>query len=261
MSCLSGSSQNIDMIPDRQRVEYALKQLELQTPNNGIGTYMERSQHRFLKYCFEPDTSYHEVPCLGRVADILREDTVTEIQTSAFSAMREKLEVFLKQYNVTIVWPCVVKSRIVWINPESGDSALGPYRRNRMAVFRVLPELLKISEYYGSERLKVLAAQTVCDDKRLLDGYGPDRKKRCTKLDRVPTELCSVIDISSPDRIAELLPYNNGDELDRSDFQARTGLKRRNLWCAVKFLEETGILTQSRKNGNRIKYRFNDPRM
>ena len=69
-----------------------------------IGTYRERSQHLILKHYFEPDSDRHEIPLEGYIADIYSEAGVIEIQTSSFGALQSKLEAFLRNYPVTLVY-------------------------------------------------------------------------------------------------------------------------------------------------------------
>ena len=64
--------------------------------NNKIGTYKERTLHAVLKKFFEPDESKHEIKYKGYIADIINDNGISEIQTTAFHKMRKKLECFLE---------------------------------------------------------------------------------------------------------------------------------------------------------------------
>ncbi len=46
-----------------------------------------------------------EIPVAGYIADIFTGEEIIEIQTGNFNKMRDKLNTFLPQYPVTIVYP------------------------------------------------------------------------------------------------------------------------------------------------------------
>ena len=87
----------------------------------GIGTLGEKAVHATLKYYFEPDPACHEVKCLGYVADVLRDDHIYEIQSKQWYRLQKKLEVFLKEYQVTVVYPVITRKEICWVDPETGE--------------------------------------------------------------------------------------------------------------------------------------------
>lgn len=220
-----------------------------------IGTYKERSQHLVLKNYFEKNTGFHEVPVGGYIADIKKGNDITEIQTSGFGSMRRKLEAFSAlDYSVTVVYPAPVRQRIVWIDPETGERTEGRLINRPKAIYKLLPELLHISDFIGNERICVRAVSLCSESVRLLDGFGDDRKKRATKLDTVPVEILDITDIRNADTLRTLLPFNKGQKLKSGDISKLLSLSRRNLWAAIKLLVKLEILIPSTKEGNSIVY-------
>ena len=100
--------QAIERIVNQERERY------------GIGTLSEKTVHAVVKHYMEPNEDYHEVPLEGFVADIFREDAVTEIQTAHFNVLRRKLDKFLPLYPVTIVYPIPAVKWVIWVDPGSG---------------------------------------------------------------------------------------------------------------------------------------------
>ena len=219
-----------------------------------IGTYRERSQHLILKRYFEPDTSKHEVPLCGYVADIYGDAGVIEIQTSGFGALRGKLEVFLQEHKVTLVYPRAMKKRVIWTDPGTGEAFVGVYRRDARARYAILAEMLYIAAFFPHPNLQVLNVFTAASDHKLLDGYGKDRKMRATKTDTVPEEILEIVPLRDAEDIRGLLPLSPGEHTTREALAKLFGVSGRRLWNMIRFLEEIGILVRCGKEGNKIIY-------
>ncbi|MDD6094494.1 MAG: hypothetical protein PUC29_01990 [Clostridia bacterium] len=242
------------MKPDINRFENARNAAMCVHERFNIGTYKERSQHLVLKHYYEPDRDCHEISCKGHIADIKNGDGIIEIQTSAFSPLVKKLEAFLPEYRVKIVYPCNVNRRICWINPETGESLTGNYRNYPKKIYSVLPELLRISEFFGNGNLSVDLVLCAVTENRLLDGYGADRKKRATKADTFPDEIIETVTLRNKDDIFHLLELEKGGTLTQSEMSKRFSLSGRRLWMAVKCLETLGIISLDGKIGNKKIY-------
>jgi len=242
------------IFPDVARFAAARKFLLENHERYNIGTYQERSQHFILKCYFEPDPMLQEIPLDGYIADIYNDAGVIEIQTSGFGTLRDKLEVFLQKYPVTLVYPSALRKRTVWVDPDTGDMNIGRYRTYERARYAILSELLYISSFFAHPNLRVLNFLTVASDYKLLDGYGKDRKKRATKTDTVPDELTEIIQLKNKWDILKTLPFTAGDILTSTEFAKIFCMRGRRLWAAVKFLENLGILNRCGKRGNNILY-------
>ena len=70
-----------------------------------IGVLGEKKLHSILKYYIESDDLYHEIRINGFFADIYKDNVIYEIQTSSFNKLRSKLNSFLDEYNVNIIYP------------------------------------------------------------------------------------------------------------------------------------------------------------
>lgn len=239
---------------EKERFLLARRSLENDHLRYNIGTYKERSQHMILKLFYEPDVTYHEVPFEGYVADVLNQEGITEIQTAAFRSLNEKLAVFLQKKPVRVVYPVAEKKRVVWTDPETGETDEGVYRSYPKSKFRILSELLSVVDSFGDPQLCVhmlLLKSTQCKKK---DGYGKDKKKKATKTDTVPDELLETVILRNADDIRKILPFEIGSRLTTADIGSALGLRRMSLWRAVKFLTITEILTPVDKKGKGIIY-------
>ena len=107
---------------DEKRFEEAKNKIIGKSKNReGIGTLKEKTVHAVLKYYYAPDEKMHEVPIGHYVADIYTGKAILEIQNGNFYKMRSKLDAFLKEYPVTIIYPIPHKKWIIWMDEETGE--------------------------------------------------------------------------------------------------------------------------------------------
>ena len=103
------------------RFENALQAAKSNAAFEGsIGTLGEKTLHSVLKYYLEPCDDFHEVAVGRYVADIMRDDCITEIQTRGFDRLRGKLRAFPKEHPVTVVYPIPAFPYYYVIDSESG---------------------------------------------------------------------------------------------------------------------------------------------
>ena len=110
------------------RLEEALKLSEEARKNlYGIGMQKERTVHSVLKFYLEPDSEQHEIPIGSFIADIYHRDPpeVLEIQTANFGNLRKKLDAFLQEMPVTVIYPIPWHKWVYWSDPEIGEVSSG----------------------------------------------------------------------------------------------------------------------------------------
>ena len=155
----------------------------------GIGTYMEKTIHIFLKNYFEPNTEFHEMPLGKKCADISNEHGIIEIQTRSFNNLRSKLEAFLPENKVTVVYPYAAIKWLSWLDPETGEITKKRKSPRKQTVFDSFYELYKIRPYLSHPNLNVYLIGLEVEETRLLTGWSKDRKKGSTRVDRLPVKI------------------------------------------------------------------------
>ncbi len=223
----------------------------------GIGTYKEKSLHYILKNYFCSDRSCHERSYMGYIADIMEDGYITEIQSSSLYGMGQKLETFLSETDVRIVFPIVKKNTIVWVDSESGSITRSSRSAKRDDIYTLIRQLVYILEYLGHERLKITTVTLHTDDYRLLDGRGADRKKGATKLDLVPTELVDIEDLTFPDSLARFVPSKLPEFFTREEFASATHTHGRALWAVLRVMTELSVIERAPNDGRRHRYTRN----
>ena len=241
---------------DISRFERATE-IAMLSGEGGIGTLGEKLVHRALKYYIEPDESCHEVAFCGCVADVKRGDMVYEIQTRAFERLLPKLERFTPSSRVVIVYPLIVQKTLSWLDTDSGE--LTPPRRVSRCARKsdALAELSKIKEYIGNERVEFRLVLLSARELRYLDGYGVDRKRRATKIDKIPTGLLGDISFRALSDYAALMPDDLPQIFTAKNFERATLLRGRRAYFALKFCIEMGFITKIGKEKNAYIYKRN----
>ncbi len=241
---------------NEERFLEAKKRAELVIENkSNIGTLGEKILHRTLKLYYEPRRELHEAAHLGIVADIKNEEGITEIQTGSFAPLLPKLKRLLPTERVTVVCPIIKEKRLFWVDPETGETA-EPKRSPKKGKFSdALPELSKLSGLLFSDNLTVRLLLLSADEYKLLDGYGKDKKKKSTKIERVPTSLIEEYDIKSLKDLKGILPILP-TPFSAKDFNKATSLKRRKAFFSLKFLENSGVIERCGKSGNAYLYKL-----
>lgn len=222
----------------------------------GIGTLGEKTMHRVLKYFFCPDANFHEVGLGSFVADVVVDDVIYEIQTGGFYPLRKKLAYYLERGDKTVVIavPVIGKKRLLWIDPETGESVGQPRARTQpRAHMRVLRELFRLCDLLDFSRVTLCLICVEADEYRMLDGYGQNKKTKATKIEKIPRALLDLIDLASAADVARVfLPDSLPSPFTSAEFSRLTGAKRRALSADLYALEKLGVIERAGKKGNAV---------
>lgn len=178
---------------------------------NGVGTLSEKTVHAVLKYYYVPNESYHEVKMGSYVADALYDGEIYEIQSKSFYTMKPKLDYYLKDHEVTIIYPIPVNKTLYYINPETGEMSDKRLSSKKGKLYDIVPELYGIKEYLTNKKLHFILCFIDMDEYKILDGWSKDKKRGATKMDRTPTKILGEFRIDKKRDFLNLLPgYENG---------------------------------------------------
>ena len=137
------------------------EELLRQKERDGIGLYAEKRLHSVLKRWMYDDFSAHEQKVPQRdgkisrfVADILTPaGEIIEIQTGDLGRLGKKLEVFLRDHNVTVVHPLAKNCVISRIDPETGEAISRRKSPFHADIYSAVPQLYRIRPYLSSPNL------------------------------------------------------------------------------------------------------------
>lgn len=223
--------------------------------SNGIGVQTERTLHQTLKRYVEPNTAYHEVPCGSYIADVLRDGQIYEIQTKDLYRIARKLEYYLAEgYRVTVVLPLMCRRFLRWVDPTTGEVS-APRRISRSASMQdVFVELYGIRDLLGSEGLTFRVLALAVEELKRLDGYGPDKKKGATRIDRRICEVLSEVSVEKMAQLRVFLPEIEKSPFTVKDYAAAAKCGVSVAATALRMLTLFGITERVGKQGNAYLY-------
>lgn len=221
--------------------------------SNGIGTLGEKTLHAVLKTYFEPDKSYHEVPMGPYVADIRNESGFFEIQTQGFERLRGKLDFFLKEAPVTVIYPVPAVKWLIWLE-EDGTASSRRKSPKQATACEILPELYKIKPLLGREGLRFCAVLLEVEEYRLKNGWSEDGKRGATRFERMPIALLDEIWLTSPEDYSVFLPEALPEPFTVKDFAKASRLSPRKASVGVNVLFSIGAVKRVGKRKNAYLY-------
>ncbi len=223
-----------------------------------IGTQSERMVHTTLKYYLDPDEAHHEVRIGPYIADVFDPETghIFEIQTRAFDRLRGKLDSFLKDYQVTVVFPVAYRKFLSWVDPDTGEVSPKRLSPHRGSAADILPEIWRLPDIWDRKGLDFLIILLDLQEFRSLDGWSRDRKKGSHRMERLPLSVYNEVWLKKAEDFDRLLPTDLPATFSRADLcksmKLGQGLKASQT---VSALERTGTITLAGREGRRYIYK------
>lgn len=254
--------QYLVMDDEKERFEEAVR-LALDRFNKykdvsgGIGTLAEKTIHAALKNYFA-DEEYQEVPLCGFVADALTSDGVFEIQTRHFYTQKRKLEAFLPEHRVCMVYPVRYRRTVNWIDPETGEIGKGRKSPKIDRGYGIFHELYGIRDFISNKNISFCIMYINSDEYKYLDGYGANRKIRASRMDGVPTELVAEVNLCAPEDYLLFVPKElYGCEFNSHSFAKHAKIDIGTAQKTLIILRELGVARQTGRVQSGIVYRLN----
>ena len=222
---------------------------------DSIGILKEKTVHAVLKNYLVPNEEWHEIKCKRLVADIFYEGEIIEIQTAGFDKLRKKLDVFLKDYHVTVVYPIPVNKDLYWIEEYTGeikDQRKSPKKGSKYDCFH---ELYKIKNYLTHPNFHLRLILMDVEEYRLLNGWSQDRKKGSVRYDRIPKSLVDDIFINNQNDYKQFFPQTLSEEFTSKDYKKHTKLTEKNARTALNVLYYLEAVERIGKKGNSYIYK------
>jgi hypothetical protein len=221
-----------------------------------IGTLSEKSLHASLKKWYAQPSDRIEVMVEGYVIDIVRENSLIEIQTGNFSALRHKLPNLLDSHSLHLIYPIASEK---WIVRETESGELIGRRKSpkRGQVIDIFYELMYIPQvpanpHFSLEVLLIREEEILRDD-----GKGSWRRKGWSIHDHRLLEVVDHMVFRSPADYLALLPPDLATPFTNHDLAK--GLNRRlSLAQRITYtLRKMGVITQVGKSGKKFLYQIN----
>jgi hypothetical protein len=170
-----------------------------------IGEIQEKSLHAALKLYYAQPDDVVEARVDGYFIDIVRGDTLLEIQTRNFAAMKRKLNALLDAHPVRLIHP-IAKER--WVVRISEDGEIISRRKSprRGTVDLLFRELIRFPEMVLHPGFSLEVAFIQEEEIWRDDGRGSWRRKHWSIADRRLLSVLECLTFESSDDFRMLLP-------------------------------------------------------
>ena len=222
---------------------------------SGIGTLSEKTLHKILKTYIEPNSRYHEVEYCGSILDVKNAEGIFEVQTRGYDRLLPKLSRLLESERICVVCPLATDKVIRWLDRETGELSAPKKSPKRECAYDAFKMLFGIRGVIAHENLTVRLMYLRVEEFRNLDGYGKDKKRRSTRLERIPTELLCELTLSCPEDYASLLPTELPDEFTVAELAKHVKRSSRYTFYIMKLLVAVGAVAEAGKRGRAQLYK------
>ena len=228
--------------------------LQRQEALGGIGTLGEKTVHSTLKQYLSGNLANQEIKIGTYYADVCVDGHIFEIQTRQFHKLRSKLDFFLQEHPVTVVYPVTNVNYLRWVTPDTGEITTPKKSTRRGNPLQVFGELYGIRPFLSHPGFSLKIVLMDMEEYRMLDGYGKDKKKRASKCDKFPLKLVAEYDIETPADYMMLLPAELPDSFTAKEFAKLTKIPVALAQTTLLLLTELQIVLRTGKQGNAYIY-------
>lgn len=225
----------------------------------GIGTLAEKHLHAALKCYYAPDAAHREVSVGRYIADVCDGRQIVEIQTRHLRMLLPKLHQYLPNYAVRVVHPIVRSCKLVWVDPDTGESTPPRKTGRKQTPLHALHEIYGLLPVLGDPSLTVELLLLDVQETRLLDGRGADRKKSATRLQQEPLAAPDSVVLHTVQDYCALLPDGLPPRFTVAQFRKLSKLNSRQAYSAVHVFERLQLLEQDGNEGRAAAYRLRQP--
>lgn len=235
--------------------EITLQKVYQNQAQNGIGTLSEKTLHAFIKLFIEPNTSYHEVKLENSIVDIFDGHTITEIQTRQFFKLIPKLDKFLNNYPITIVYPIPYIKHLSWIDLDTGEVSKPRKSPKTGSPIDAIAELYSIRNYLNHPNLSIHLLFFNLLETRYLNGWSSDKKKGSHRADRRPSEYIKTIILNKAEDYDILLPDGMEETFTSFTLKQALNISTKKASLCINVLNTMNCIEYVGKDGRYKKYR------
>lgn len=208
----------------------------------GIGTFQEKTLHKVIKNYYETNEENQEVKVNGYIADIFKNNQIIEIQTRAFNKLVPKLEKYLPDYQVNIIYPIAYQKYISWIDPNSGEEVSNRKSPKKGSFYDIILELYKIKKFLNNPNLKITLLYLNIKELRYLNGWSKDKKRGSSRCNQIPLELIDELELNDysifvPEKEKEFTSKEYAKTTKKTIHRAQVIL---NILCFLDVIEVVG---------------------
>jgi len=218
---------------------------------SGININNEKSLHSSIKQWYAMPGDRLEVKVEKYIIDLVREDSLIEIQTRNFSAIGNKLRALVVYNNVILVHPIAIEKYIVTM--DDSDKIISRRKSPKKGkLVDLFDELIRVPDLIDEENFVLEILMTKEEEIRCKDGKGSWRRKGISIVDRKLVEVVEKVTFKEGKDFLIFLPGNlpgNFTNKDLAKILKVTVYKARKVtYC----LRKMKIITEVGKRRNEL---------
>jgi hypothetical protein len=175
------------------------------TEPNSIGTLRENSLHADLKKWIALPGDNFEVQVDGYYIDIVRGETLIEIQTHNFAAIRHKLHRLVERHPVRLVYP-IPREKWIVRQTETGQIISRRKSPRKGRPEHIFLELIRIPHLMADPNFSLQTVMVREEEIQVSDGMGSWRRGGRSVVDRRLIEALDTLIFNTPGDMRTLLP-------------------------------------------------------
>jgi hypothetical protein len=218
-----------------------------------IGTLNEGLLHAQLKEWYRRPGDRVEQPLHGYVIDLVRGDTLIEVETGGLARVRRKLDGLLEQQPVRVVVPVPLTRRIVRLSPD-GEVLTARRSPRHGRIEDVFARLVSLPALLVHERFELEVLLTHEEEVRRHEPRRAWRRHGWVVAGRSLVSVERSIRLSSPTDAMQLLPLVP-DPFDTAELAEAAGCTRRLAQQMTYCLRAMGALDVDGRRGRAVLYR------
>jgi len=219
-----------------------------ETRQNGIGTLRESSLHAALKQRLQRPGDQCEVNVDGCLVDLVRGETLVEIQTGSFHRIRPKLARLLDNHALQLVYPITLNKWIVRFDAEGKQVSRRKSPRHGQWL-DVFAELVYIPDWLAHPNFRLTLLQIEEEEIWRDDGQGSWRRKYWSKADRRLLQVLEGYTLERAGDYLDLLPPDLAEPFTTRELREAAGCRARLAQQAAYTLFRANLLERVGRRG------------
>lgn len=219
-------------------------------PAPHIGTLNEGSLHVALKDHYAEPGDEFEVPLNGFVIDIRRGDQLIEIQTTALGAMGRKLDRLLPEYEILLIHPIAVRTRL---QRPGKKPRLSP---KKASIYNLFDELVSIPTLLDHPNLTVDVALVNVTKVQEVDPKARRGRGGFRTIDRRLDEMLSIERFDTTADLTRLIPDDLPGEFTTADLADCAGIQRGLAQKMAYCMRPLGLFVETGRGRSGIRYQL-----
>lgn len=186
---------------------------------------------------------------VGRyVADIVRGNTLIEIQTGSFANARKKLRVLTVDHRIRLVYPVAKRKWIVRVSKRGKVLGRKPSPRKGRAE-EVFNELISMPDLIGKRNFSLDVLLIEEEELRCDDGKGSWWRKGVSTVDTRLVQVLGRVELDGPQDYLQFIPRELPNPFTNAELTSATGLPARMAGRLTYCLRKAGLLRETGRRG------------